>query len=170
MHIICQLTEIDHSVIRAVFHFLNSEAKNIVAVIPFEKKFVNFNLKIKANFYKTNYTVVRNILIANWANKECAEFFITKNFEKYESQLYAILEKIRYTFKKLPSNHRKKVDNPVNDPDYFEELSRIIIPNGEENDPRFMLTAKAMILYFFERGEFGKKTPNDPESLFVKMQ
>ncbi|MHB8579443.1 MAG: hypothetical protein ACYDA4_06245 [Ignavibacteriaceae bacterium] len=161
-HLICNLAGIDHSVIKAIFHFLNSEAKNIVAVVPFEKKFGSFDLKIKANFIKDHYKEVRNIFIVNWENKECAAFFITKNFSKYESQLYAILEKIRYYFKKLPGNHKRIVNFPVNDPDYFEELAYLIIPRGKENDPRFLSTCKAIILFFFECGEFGRRTPDEP--------
>ena len=169
-HLLSHLAGIDHSVIKEIFNFLNSEAKNVVAVVPFEKKFGSFNLKIKANFIKDNYTEVRNIFIVNWVNKECAEFFITQNFDKYESQLYAMLEKIRYYFKKLPCNHKRIVNFPVNDPDYFEELAHLIIPKGKENDPRFLSTCKAIILVLFEYGEFGRRTPDEPATLFTKYE
>ena len=166
---LCHLTQLDHSVIKAIFHFLNSDAKNIVAVIPFESKYFNLNLKIKANFIKDYYAEVKNIFITNWVNIECAEFFIKQNMCKYEYQLYAILERIRYHFKKLPCNYQRCVNFPVNDPNYFEELSYLIIPKGKKNDPRFLLTTKVIILLFFEYGEFGRKTPNDPPTLFNRL-
>ena len=81
---------------------------------------------------------------------------------------YAILEKIRYHFKKLPVNYKRSLDFPVNDPRYFEELSSLLIPSCKKNDPRFMMAAKAIVLFFFKSCEFGRKTPYDPPTLFTK--
>ena len=163
------LTQIDHSVITTIFHFLNSDAKNLAAVIPFEKKFKNLKFRIEANFNKKMHPEVKNIYTANWTNIERVEFFIKQNFSKYEEQLYAIIENIRYHFKNAPLNHKGIVDFPVNDPAYFEKLSKLIIPKGRGNDPRFLLAAKAIILFLFEHGEFGRRTPNDPPTLFTKF-
>jgi|GEM_PF-6722808 len=165
----CHIVHIDHSVIKAILHFLNSDAKDIVAVIPIDKKFLKLHLKIKANFFKDYYDEVKNIIVDNWTNIVCAEYFITQNINKYDSQLHAMIDKIRFHFKKFPCNYKRCADFPVNVPDYFDELSHIIIPKGKKNDPRFLLTAKAIILLFFVHGEFGKTTPHDPPSLFTKF-
>ena len=163
------LTQIDHSLIKAIFHCLNSDIKNIVAVIPFEKKFYKLKLKIKANFIKRKYSEVQNIFHSHWSEIECIDFFINQNFKQYEQQFYVIIEKVRNYFKTVPLNHQGMVDYPVNDPAYFEELSYLIIPEGKKNDPRYLLTAKAFILFLFEHGEFGATTPGDPPSFIIKL-
>ena len=56
-----------------------------------------------------------------------------------------------------------------NDPDYFEEMSKLIIPKGQESDPRYMLTTKAIILFLFIRGEFGRRTPSDSPTYFQNL-
>ncbi len=168
-HLLQQLAQIDHSVITSKFHFLNSDAKNLVAVIPFEKKFRDLKLRIEANFNKKMVHDVKNIFTANWTNIERVEFFIKENFTDYEEQLYAIIENIHYHFKIAPLNYKGIVDFPVNDPAYFEKFSKLIIPKGRGKDPRFLLAARAIILFLFEHGEFGRKTANDPPTLFIKF-
>ncbi|MHB8579910.1 MAG: hypothetical protein ACYDA4_08615 [Ignavibacteriaceae bacterium] len=169
-HYVYHLTQIDHSVVKAIFHLLNSGAKNMVAVVPFEKKFQAFSNKIKANFINNKHDEVKNIFYSNWFNILCVEFFIRKHFKIYEQQVQAIIEKVRCNFKLLPANFQGKVDFPVNDPLYFEELSKLIIPKCRENDPRYMLTAKAIILFLFLNGKFGRTTPEDPPSIFNKLE
>ncbi len=169
-HYVNHLTQIDHSVVKAIFHFLNSGAKNIVAVVPFEKKFRTFSSKIKANFIKSKYDEVKYIFYLNWFNILCVEFFIRKHFKIYEQQLSAIIEKVRSNFNTLPANFQGKVDFPVNNPDYFEKLSKLIIPKCQKNDPRYMLAVKAIILFLFLNGKFGRTTPNDPPSIFNKLE
>lgn len=164
------LTQIDHSVVKAIFHFLNSGAKNIVAVVPFEKKFRTFSNKIKANFIKSKYDEVKYIFYLNWFNILCVEFFISKHFKIYEHQMRAIIEKVRSNFKTLPANFQGKVDFPINDPAYFEKLSKLIIPKCQKNDPCYMLTAKAIILFLFLNGKFGRTTPEDPPSIFNQLE
>ncbi len=163
------LTQIDHSFVKAIFHFLNSGAKNIVVAVPFEKKFRTFSNKIQANFIKNKHDEVKNIFYSNWFDILCVEFFIRNHFKIYEQQLNAIIEKVRSNFKSLPVNFQGKVDFPVNDPNYFEKLSKLIIPKCQKNDPRYMLTAKAIILVLFLHGKFGRTTPGDPPSLFSKF-
>lgn len=169
-HYVNHLTHIDHSVVKAIFHFLNSGAKNIVAVAPFEKKFRTFGNKIKANFIISKYDEVKYIFYLNWFNILCVEFFIRKHFKTYEQQLHTIIEKVRSNFKTLPANFQDKVDFPVNNPDYFEELSKLIIPKCQENDPRYMQTAKAIILFLFLNSKFGRITPEDPPSVFNQLE
>ena len=169
-HHLLHLAQIDHSLIKAIFHCLNSDVKNIVAVIPFEKKFREIKLKIKANFIKRNYSEVQNIFHSHWSEIECVEFFIKQNFLQYEQQLYVIVEKIHNYFKTVPLNHQGIADFPVNDPAYFDELSYLLIPEGKKNDPRYMLAAKAFILFLFQHGEFGARIPNDPPSFFSKLE
>ncbi len=164
------LTQIDHSVVKAIFHFINAEAKNIVAVVPFEKKFQTFSNKIHANFHECKHYEVKNILYLNWRNILCVDFFIKKHFRIYKPQLNAIMEKVCSNFKSLPANFQGKEDFPVNDPSYFEKLSELIIPKCQKNDPRYMLTAKAIILFLFLNGKFGRTTPEDPPSVFTKLE
>jgi len=166
---ITHLAQIDYSVVKAVFHFLNSDAKNIVAVSPFNNNLPHLQHKIESNFIPRMRPEIQNVLFANWTNIESVDFFITQNFQQYEQQLYAILEKIHSYFKTVPSNNKGIVDFPVNDPVYFDELSYLIIPEGKKNDPRYMLTAKAMVLFLFKHGEFGRKTPDDPPTIFPKL-
>ena len=113
---------------------------------------------------------MKNILYSNWFNILCVEFFIRKHFKTYEQQLSAIIEKVRSNFKTLPANFQGKVDFPINDTAYFEKLSKLIIPKCRKNYPRYMLTAKAIILFLFLNGKFGRTTPEDPPSVFTELE
>jgi len=161
--------QIENSVLDEIFNFVNTDAKNKVEIIPFEKRLLSLKLKIQANFINKNYPEVKSLFSAYWSNKEFVEYFIKQNFHRYEHQLYAILIKIRNHFINAPTNNERVVNFPVNDPAYFEELAKLLIPTGKESDPRFLITANALILFFFEYCDFGQKTPEDPATLFTKF-
>lgn len=164
MHLLLCHIHIAHSVIKEIVNFLNSGAKDIVVVVPFEIKFPLISNKIRVNFIKKRYNEVRNIFFNNWDNIEYVEYFIKENLNKYEDQFYIIITSIRNHFRKVPCNNKYKVDFPVNDPLYFDKLSRFILPKNRKNDPRYLLAATAIVLCLFQHGEFCLKTPNDPHS------
>ena len=169
-HHLLHLAQINHSFIRAILHCINSDLVSFVAIIPFEKRFHELKLKIKANFIKRKHSEVWDIFHAYWSEIECVDFFIQQNFKQYEQQLNILNEKILNHFKTVPLNHQGVINFPVNDPAYFEELSYLIIPKGKKTDPRYMLTAKVFVLFLFKHGEFGARIPQDPPSLFHKLE
>lgn len=161
--------KVQQSVIEEIFSFVNSDLINEVEVKPFEKNYLHLKLKVEKNFSGRFYKEVRGIFNSNWSNKTFVEFFIKQNFHRYESQFYTILGLVRNKFKTVNENSKGITDFPVNDPAYFEMLAQCILPAEKQNEPRYLLAANAIILFFFEYCDFGRKTVEDPPTLFTKL-
>lgn len=161
--------QVEESIIEEIFSLISSSEKDKIEIPSIDSKLLHLRSKIGENFIGENYRDVLNTYDIFWINKECVESFIKKNFHRYEGQLYSILSKIRNHFIKHPSNHKGIVDFPVNDPKYFDDLIPLILPSDKIGDPRYESAAKAIILFFFEYCDFGKKSKDDPETLFSKF-
>lgn len=161
--------QVEESIIEEIFSLISSPEKAKFEISPIDSKLLHLKSKIKENFIGENYREVLNTYDIFWVNKECVESFIKKNFHRYEGQLYSILSKIRNHFIKHPSNHKGIADFPVNDPKYFDDLIPLILPSDKIGDPRYESAAKAIILFFFEYCDFGKKFKDDPATLFTKF-
>jgi len=167
--ILYDVPKVEQSVIEEIFTFVNSDLKNDVYVPPFEKKYPKLQNKVKDNFNSRFYKEVKDIFDSNWSNKICVEEFIKHNFHRFESQLYTILYIVRNNFKKVKENTKGITDFPVNNPVYFEYLAEQILQEEKRSEPRYLLAATAIILFFFEYCDFGRKTMEDPPSLFPKL-
>lgn len=155
-----------HNILEELISVAYVEVLDQSIITPLDKKLFHLKPKIKENFVNLNAKSVFETYNALWIEKEAVEHFIRNNFHRYERQLKAILDKIRNTFKNLKHNHKSSVEFPVNDPYVFEQLADLFIPSDKKSDPRYFSTAKALILYFFEYCDFGKKYKDDPPSLF----
>lgn len=159
-------TEIQHNILEELISFVQVEDLDMSIVIPLDKKLFHLKPKITENFVNRNIKSVIDTYNALWVDKEAVDYFIRNNFHRYERQLKAILDKIRNTFKSLKLNRKSSVEFPVTDPLVFEKLASLFIPPDKKSDPRYFSTAKALVLYFFEYCDFGKKHKDDPLSLF----
>lgn len=164
-------TMIEHSVLEEIFSFLNTPSKDIVEITSPEIKLeLHLKPKISKNFNSKNYRDVRDTYDALWTDKECVEYFIKQNYQRYRRQLYIILDKIKIYFKSMPLNKSKSVEFPVTDPVVFDDLAKQIIPIEKHCDPRYYGAAKAIVLFFFEYCDFGKKSQEDPPTLFPSFK
>lgn len=162
---------IEHSVLEEIFSFLNTPSKDIVEISALEIKLeLHLSKKIFTNFtannLSKNYQCVKDTYNAHWTDKECVEYFIKQNYHRCKRQLYVILDKIKTYFKSVPLNKSKSVEYPVTDPVIFDELTKQIIPPEKHCDPRYYGAGKAIVLFFFEYCDFGKKSEDDPPTLF----
>ena len=161
-----RVPDVEQNVIEEIFSFIHSAQKNNVKIPPFEKKYLKLKSKIDVNFNDKLYTDVKILFHSNWSNKVIVEDFIKRNFHHYESQLFTILGLVRNHFKKVNENFKGITDFPVNDPAYFEMLAQSILPPDKKVEPRYLSAATAIILFLFEYCDFGRKTVDDPLSLF----
>lgn len=159
---------IEQNVIEEIFLYVFSINKNEIKIPPFEKAYLKLKLKIERNFKADFYNDVKILFNANWTNKVIVEDFIKLNFHRYESQFYTILDLVRNQFLTVKENFIAVSDFPVNNPVYFEMLAQVILPPDKKVEPRYLATAKAIVLFFFEYCDFGRKTTDDPLSLFNK--
>lgn len=159
-------SEIQQNILEELISFVNVKELDQSIIIPFDKKLFHLRPKITENFVSRNAKSVFDTYNALWIDKEAVEHFIRNNFHIYERQLKAILDKIQNTFKNHKVNRKSSVEFPVNDPFIFEQLADLFVPPDKKSDPRYFSTAKALILYFFEYCDFGKKHKDDPPSLF----
>ena len=162
--------QIEDAVIEDIFYFLHTSSGESIKVEPFENKLLHLKPKIEENFSPHNYRMIRDTYNALWANKESVEAFIKKNFNTYEDQLYTILDKLRNMFRQAPFNNKNDIEFPATSPEFFDKLADAIIPDGKKSDSRYIATAKALVLFFFEYCDFGKKSKTDPPTLFSKFE
>lgn len=157
---------IQHNILEELISFVQVEDLDMSIIIPFDKKLFHLKPKITENFVSRNSKSIIDTYNALWVDKEAVDHFIRNNFHRYERQLKAILDKIRNTFKNLKLNRKSSIEFPVTDPYVFEKLADLFVPPDKKSDPRYFSTAKALVLYFFEYCDFGKKHKDDPPSLF----
>lgn len=159
--------QIQNNVLEEIFNHINVENIDLSIVTPFDKKIITLKSKIGVNFKNHNYTEVIDTYNALWTDKELVEHFIRSNYRTYKKQLYAILDRIKSKYKVQKPNRYQSVDFPVNGPIVFDNLADELIPEGKNTDPRYISMTKAIILFFFEYCDFGKKSVDDPPSLFA---
>jgi len=162
------IPRVEHNVIEEIFSSVNSTKKDMLKIPPFENAYLKLKNKIEVNFKYGFYNDVKLLFRANWSNKVIVEEFIKLNFHRYESQLYAILGLVQNHFIGVKENFKGISDFPINNPMYFESLAQTILPSEKKVEPRYLAAAKAIILFFFEYCDFGRKTNDDPLSLFNK--
>lgn len=158
--------QIQENVLEEIFAYVNVEDIDESKVVPIDTKLIHLRKKIGVNFLDNNYLDVLKTYYQLWIEKEYVEHFIKTNYHRYKRQLQGMLEKIRTNYKVLSHNKKQDVEFPVNGPIVFERLAELFVPIDKASDIRYSITAKAIILFFFEYCDFGKKSPDDPPSLF----
>jgi hypothetical protein len=124
--------------------------------------------KISVNFISDLYVEVLQKYDIFWNDKSLVEQYIRSNFEQYESQLYAVLDQIRTGFQNHVGNLNKSVHAAVQEPIVFKSLSELLLDPAKHSDPRYQKVALVLVLFFFEYCDIGKKTADDPITLFPK--
>jgi hypothetical protein len=156
------------NILDKIFNFVNNKYAHLITLESFDTALIHLRKKIEINFTSSVHSETLNLYDIYWQDKSIVEKFIRTNFELYESQLYTVLYTIRTGFQNSKSNQPNSIHSAVQEPLLFKELSNLLIEQKYLNDPRYQKVALALVLFFFEYCDFGKKSPDDPETLFSK--
>lgn len=137
---------------------ISSVWKRDLSVLPLTDKIgLNFKVNEEADEILDMYERL-------WSHILMAQYYIEIYFDSDYSRLVALLEQVQTIYKQL--NHFNKVDTPVNYPFFIDQMAEKLVPQNSGNDAETLSCAKAIVLYFFEICEFGRKLPDEQLSIF----
>ncbi|KUG26666.1 hypothetical protein ASZ90_003488 [hydrocarbon metagenome] len=132
--------------------------KRDLSIIPLKEKIaLNFSVNDEADEILEMYDRL-------WSHILLAQYYVEINFETDNSRLHALLDQVQSIYKQL--NHFNKVNTPVNYPSIIDKMAEKLLPSFSMNDAETLACAKSIVLYFFEICEFGRKLPDEQQSLF----
>jgi hypothetical protein len=160
------LEEVQHiKIFERIFNYIYQNTSQIstawkrdLSILPLKEKIaLNFSVNDEADLILEMYDRL-------WSHILLAQYYVEINFETDNSRLHALLDQVQSIYKQL--NHFNKVNTPVNYPSIIDKMAEKLIPSYSINDAETLACAKAIVLYFFEICEFGRKIPDEQQSLF----
>lgn len=153
--------KIDLGIIGEIFDFIFNKIKTVSFPEkkgPVEKaKLSKLNEKIKINFDGAQQKMVRELFTKNWLRKDLIEQFVQPQMEIDETRISALIDLIQHEY--VTISGVQDFEAPINDFTVFEKIGRTFLPPENQKNPDYIANAKAIVLYFFEFCEIGKKTP-----------
>jgi len=119
-------------------------------------KLSKLNEKIKINFDGAQQKMVRELFNKNWLRKDLIEQFVQPQMEIDETRISALIDLIQHEY--VTISGVQDFEAPINDFTVFEKIGRTFLPPENQKNPDYIANAKAIVLYFFEFCEIGKKT------------
>lgn len=156
-----------NTILAKIFSYISSKAELDEYYFPaIEEDYENLRIKISCNFaQKKDREYVIDSYKNLWATKALVEEFIQNNFEKNPIQFTWIYHAVQNIYKEEKQiNH---VGFPINYPSLFRTLAKKLVPPFGQNDPIYEILAEAIIMYFFEYCDIGKKFENEQPSFFL---
>lgn len=150
-----QSEEIDYGIIGEIFNFLIEE-KIDLQTINLEKLEGIGLKKIALNFTEENERVATELFHAVYKKRMQVEEFIEKQRQISSDEVQGIVLKLQKIFKEVKGDivdHYTAVEKVV----FFEKMAEKITPKNKKENPIYYYNALAIVLYFFEMCDFGKK-------------
>lgn len=127
---------------------------------PGEKaRLSKLNEKIKINFENSQQKMVKEIFTNNWERKAIIEQFVKSQMEVDEISIFALIDLIQHEY--VTISGVQDFEAPIRDFTVFEKIGRKFLPEEKQKNPDYIANAKAIVLYFFEFCEIGKKTATE---------
>lgn len=76
-----------------------------------------------------------------------------------ETRIFALTDLIHHEY--VTISGVQDFEAPIKDFTVFEKIGRTFLPEEKQKNPDYISNAKAIVLYFFEFCEIGKKTAAD---------
>ena len=151
-----------------IFEYVNSPNYVIKKSESYKSRLEHLTQKININFsiYEQNkvHACFRNL----WRQKELVETYIHSHIKINTHKIFSLLDKVQTEF--LPLNRKLKIEGAVNYASNMKRLADTIIPPGKKDLIEYEECAKAIILYFFEMCDFGKKYEGEELSFLQKFK
>jgi len=145
----------DFGIIEEIFNYVFNEIieENYDTKIN-QEKLLDLKLKIPENFYNTDdKKIIEQYFNDLWFRKNIIETFVSNaNQEKIISLKIDIQKNYR------ENRNVKDIEIPIDDFKIIERMAGKYIPKKQLSNPDFFANATALVLYFFEQCDFGKKT------------
>ena len=150
----------DLGIIGEIFDYIFNKIKTATLTASMETrskdKLRKLNEKIKINFEETQQKMVKEIFTHNWKRKAIVEQYVQPQMDIDETRIFALIDLIQNDY--VTISGVKDFEAPIKDFAVFEKIGRTFLPAEKQKNPDYIANAKAIVLYFFEFCEIGKKT------------
>lgn len=154
---------IDYEIISEIFDFLFKSNLPEIDLENLEKtsSLVRLKEKISLNFSGGGEKDAEEMFTKFWNKKSLVEKYVKDENDDNE-KIEGLILKFREYFIKLRKSESHEVD--VQDIKIFYQLANYCIPKEKIKDSRFLPNALAIVIYFFESCDFGKRTKSEKEN------
>ena len=129
-------------------------------------KILHLQEKIDVNFGKITKTEIEGAITRNWGKLVLVENFIQSDNEISPGKIDALILKIKslYKEKKSCDSSEERVQKVT----VIEEIANEFLPEDKKVNPDYFASSFAIVLYFFQMCEIGKRTNREspPPNLF----
>lgn len=156
----------DFGIIEEIFKYVFSQIEITYDIDIRQDKLLELKLKIPENFSnKDDAKIMRQYFSDLWFRKDIIERFIAnENQEKIKSLKIDVQRNYRLY------RNVKDTETPIEDFNIIEKMAEKYIPKNKLSNPDYFANATALVLYFFEQCDFGKKTENENSDNQLKFE
>lgn len=160
--------EHDLGIIAKIFQYIfDTKIQNIdISQLKETEKVLQLKEKIEVNFENGSKNEINNMLTKNWSRIEIVEKYIQENNEISPEKISALILKIQsiYKEKKSCDSSEEQVQNVR----VIENIAKEFVPEDKKVNADYYANSLAIVLYFFQMCEIGKRTSNEsvPLTLF----
>jgi hypothetical protein len=126
------------------------------------KKILHLTEKISLNFSERDQKEFSDNIAEIWNIKSFVEDFIKIKLENDEAKVFAIKHKLQKLYRKIKNS--SSCESPIEDLRVIDEMTTECMPQSKKDDSLYELYTKAIIYYFFEFCDFGKKTMTEEKN------
>jgi hypothetical protein len=126
------------------------------------KKIQHLKEKISLNFSEKDQKEFSSSIIEIWNIKSFVEDFIRIKLQNDEAKVIAIKYKIQRMYKIIKNS--SSCESPIEDLRVIDKMTTEFTPQGKKDNSLYELYTKAIIYYFFEFCDFGKKTTTEEKN------
>jgi hypothetical protein len=126
------------------------------------KKILHLTEKISLNFSEKDQKEFSSSIAEIWNIKSFVEDFIKIKLENDETKVFAIKHKLQKLYRKIKNS--SSCESPIEDLRVIDEMTTECTPQSKKDDSLYELYTKAIIYYFFEFCDFGKKTMTEEKN------
>ncbi len=147
----------DFGIIEDIFKYVFNQIEVEYDTSINEDKLLDLKLKIPENFHdREDAKIIERYFSDLWFRINIIELFVSnENQEKIKSLKIDIQKNYRQIA------NIKDIEKPIEDFNIIEKMSEKYIPNDKLSNPDYLANSISLVLYFFERCDFGKKTNNE---------
>ncbi len=140
-------------------HVLETASKKMSSKseIMASDSFAKIEIKVPLNFPEEQRNRIAEMLHNTWTKREVVRNYL-RNLED-EIKVLDLKERIQQDYCEVRGI--KDPQEPIQDVKFIDELSQKILPTQRRSNLHYQTNAKAIILYFFEFCDLGKKTETE---------
>jgi hypothetical protein len=116
--------------------------------------------KIQLNFNSEHAGRVKSMFTNTFTSITVVGQFIEDQYAMDENRILALKEAIQSLYGTISGSPDTQA--PIEKFSVFDDIALQLLPEGKRTDPEYMMNAKAIVLYFFEMCDIGKKTGFEP--------